>query len=160
MSLSCMAALSMDLRERILASYDRGEGTRDQIARRYKVSLGMVKKLIQQRRHSGDIAPRHHLSGRKPLILASHKKAMKELLARRPDMTLEELRDATGLSCTLPAIHYALAAIGLTYKKRRSAPASKTAPTSSKPAGNGAGSKAVSIRRGSSSSTKAAPRPT
>lgn len=157
---SRMAALSMDLRERILASYDRGEGTRDQIARRYSVSLGMVKKLIQQRRHAGDIAPRHHLSGRKPLILESHKKEMKELLARRPDMTLEELREATGLSCTLPAIHYALAAMGLTYKKRRSAPASKTAPTSSRPAGNGAGPKAASTRRGSSSSTKAGPRPT
>ena len=125
-----MAALSMDLRERILASYDRGEGTREQIASRYKVSLGMVKKLIQQRRHSGDIAPRHHLSGRKPLILESHKKAMKEHLGRKPDMTLEELRDATGLSCTLPAIHYALASMELTYKKRRSAPASKTAPIS------------------------------
>jgi transposase len=155
-----MAALSMDLRERILASYDRGEGTRDQIASRYKVSLGMVKKLIQQRRHSGDIAPRHHLSGRKPLILESHKKAMKELLARRPDMTLEELREATGLSCTLPAIHYALAAMGLTYKKRRSAPASRTAPTSSKPAGSGAGTKVVSIPQSLSSSTKAGRRPT
>ena len=53
-----MAALSMDLRERILASYDRGEGTRDQIASRYQVSLGMVKKLLQQRRHrGGDISP-------------------------------------------------------------------------------------------------------
>lgn len=127
---SDMAALSMDLRERILASYDRGEGTREQIASRYQVSLGMVKKLIQQRRHSGDIAPRHHLSGRKPLILESHKKAMKEHLAKKPDMTLEELRDATGLSCTLPAIHYALASMDLTYKKRRFAPASKTVPMS------------------------------
>ena len=155
-----MAALSMDLRERILASYDRGEGTRDQIASRYKVSLGMVKKLIQRRRHSGDIAARHHLSGRKPLILESHKKAMKELLARRPDMTLEELREATGLSCTLPAIHYALAAMGLTYKKRRSAPASRTAPTSSKPAGSGVCTKVVSIPQSLSSSTKAGRRPT
>lgn len=150
----------MDLRERILASYDRGEGTRDQLASRYKVSLGMVKKLIQQRRHTGDIAPRHYLSGRKPLILESHKKEMKDLLARKPDMTLEELRDATGLSCTLPAIHYALDSMGLTYKKRRSVPVSKTAPTSSRPAKNGAGNKAGSTRSTSSSSTKAGPKPT
>lgn len=107
----------MDLRERILASYDCGEGTREQIASRYSVSLGMVKKLIQQRRHTGDIAPGHHRSGRKPLILESHKKAMREHLKCKPDMTLGELRDAVGLSCTLPAIHYALAAMELTYKK-------------------------------------------
>ncbi len=142
-----MATLSLDLRERILASYDNGEGTRDVIARRYRVSLGMVKKLLQQRRHTGDIAPRHHLSGRKPLILASHKKTMRELLGRKPGLTLVELRDAAGLACTLPAIHHALAAMGLTYKKRRSEQANKTEPTSRRLAKNGIGSKAGSTRR-------------
>lgn len=92
--------------------------------------------------------------------IARYKKAMKEHLERKPDMTLEELRDATGLACTLPAIHYALASMELTYKKRRSAPASKTEPTSSRPARNGAGSNAGSTLRGLSSSTKAGPKPT
>ena len=155
-----MATLSLDLRERILASYDNGEGTRDVIARRYRVSLGMVKKLLQQRRHTGEIGPRHHRSGRKPLILAPHKKAMRELLGRKPDLTLAELRSAAGLSCTLPAIHYTLAAMGLTYKKRRSAPANGSAPTSSKPGGNGGGSSGGSTRPVSSSSTKAVRKPT
>lgn len=150
----------MDLRERILAAYDRGEGTRDQIASRFQVSLGSVKKLIQQRRHTGNIAPRHHLSGRKPIILESHKKAMEKQLASKPDMTLEELRDVVGLSCTLPAIHHALAAMGLTYKKRRSVLPSKTAPTSSRHARSGAGPKEASIPQSSSLSTKAAQKPT
>jgi len=155
-----MATLSLDLRERILASYDNGEGTRDEIARRFRVSLGMVKKLLQQRRHTGDIAPRHHLSGRKPLILASHKKTMRELLGRKPDLTLREIRSLAGLSCTLPAIHYALASMGLTYKKRRSAQANRTARTSAKPASNGAGSSPGSTRPALSSSTKAGRKPT
>ena len=47
---------SLDLRERILGTYDAGEGTREDVARRFRVSLGMVKKLLQQRRHTGDIA--------------------------------------------------------------------------------------------------------
>ena len=115
----------MDLRERILAAYDRGEGTREQVATRFSVSLGFVKKLIQQRRHTGEIGPRHHLSGRKPKILAAHRREMKKLLADKPDMTLEELRAALDLDCSLPAIHYALEDLGLTYKKRRSEPASK-----------------------------------
>ena len=51
-----MRTLSLDLRERILASYDQEEGTREEIAERYRVSLGMVKKLLQQRRHTGNIA--------------------------------------------------------------------------------------------------------
>ena len=49
-----MRTLSLDLRERILASYDNADGTRDQVATRYRVSLGMVKKLLQQRRRTGD----------------------------------------------------------------------------------------------------------
>jgi transposase len=65
-----MRTLSLDLRERILSSYDRQEGTREEIAHRYRVSLGMVKKLLQQRRHTGEIGARHHRSGRKPLILS------------------------------------------------------------------------------------------
>ena len=112
-----MRTVSLDLRERILASYDHEKGTREQVASRYHVSLGMVKKLLQQRRHTGDIAPRHHYSGRKPLILPLHHRQMRVLLKKKPDLTLRELRSALELPCTLPAIHYALVAVGLTYKK-------------------------------------------
>ena len=66
-----MRTLSLDLRERILASYDHEEGTREEIADRFRVSLGMVKKLLQQRRRTGHIGPRHHFSGRKPMIVDS-----------------------------------------------------------------------------------------
>lgn len=147
-----MATISIDLRERILASYDRDEGTREQVARRFCVSLGMVKKLLQQRRHTGDIAPRHHRSGRKPRILGSHRQAMGRFLRDKPDMTLEELRAALGLDCSLPAIHYALDKLGLTYKKRHSAPASRTARMSAARGGPGGAGRGGSTRRGSSSS--------
>ena len=58
--------ISLDLRQRILASYDQHEGTREEIAQRFRVSLGMVKKLLQQRRQSGDIACQYHRCGRRP----------------------------------------------------------------------------------------------
>ena len=155
-----MKTLSLDLRERILASYDSGEGTREEIADRYRVSLGMVKKLLQQRRHTGEIGHRHHHSGRKPKILATHHRRMRSLLGKKADLTLKELRAALELECSLPAIHYALAALGLTYKKRRSTPANKSGPTSRAPAGSGAGARAVSTPRGSSSLMSRARRPT
>lgn len=148
--------ISLDLRERILAAYDAGEGTREEVARRFRVSLGMVKKLLQQRRRLGDIRPQHHRSGSKPRIGPVHQEQMQRLLAKKPDLTLKELRAATGLSCTLPAIHYVLARLGLTYKKRRSGPASRTDPTSVGPGGSGDGSRPASIRRGWSSSTSRA----
>jgi len=124
-----MQTLSLDLRERILASYDQKEGTREEVGRRYRVSLGMVKKLLQQRRRTGEIGPRHRFSGRKPMILAAHRCQMRTLLHQKPDLTLKELRAGLGLGCSLPAIHYVLEKMGLTYKKRHSGPASKTVRT-------------------------------
>jgi transposase len=125
-----MATLSTDLRERILAAYDRGDGTRLQVAERYDVSLGMVKKLLQQRRHTGDIAPRHYRSGRNPKITEKHKRHLERLVGEHPDMTLDELRYAIGLACSLTAIHKALLKLGLSYKKRHSVPQNTSDRTS------------------------------
>jgi len=90
----------------------------------------MVKKLLQQRKRTGQIGARHAYSGRKALIVQAHEDQMRVLLAHKPDLTLKELRQALTLDCSLPAIHYVLSEMGLTYKKRRSALASKSARTS------------------------------
>ena len=59
-----MKELSLDLRERILAAYDAKEGTRVDIATRFRVSLGMVKKLISQLRRGDGIGSLRHRCGR------------------------------------------------------------------------------------------------
>lgn len=124
-----MKTLSIDIRERILASYDAKEGTREDVAKQYRVSLGMVKKLLQQRRRIGSIKPLHKNAGRKPMILHTHRQKIHKLLKKQPDMTLYELREALGLSCSLPAIHYVLVKMELTYKKRHFEQANKIART-------------------------------
>ena len=121
--------LSLDLRERILAAWDTGNLTRGQVARRFSVSEGMVKKLIQQRKRIGDIRPQHHKSGRHPKLLPKHRKQLRKLVEKQPDLTLEELRVELGVECTIQAIFYVLKDMGLTYKKRRSGPVSKSART-------------------------------
>lgn len=152
--------ISLDLRERILEAYDEGGATRDEVANRFRVSLGMVKKLLQQRRHIGDISARHHLAGRKPLVLAGHRQEMERLLKAKPDMTLKELRQETGLKCSLQAIHVVLAKMEMTLKKRLCVPANKTAPTSSVRAKGGKNGRTAWTRHGWSSSTNRAPRRT
>ncbi len=133
-----MRTLSLDLRQRILDTYDRKEGSRLEVAHRFRVSLGMVKKLLQQRKRTGDIAPRHRFCGRKPMIVATHRQQIRALLAKKNDLTLRELRQAMGLPCSLQAIHVVLGKMGLTYKKRHSEPVSKTGRTSPVHAGSGA----------------------
>jgi transposase len=138
--------ISLDLRQRILAAYDQKEGNREEVGRRFRVSLGMVKKLLQQRRHTGDLRPRHRNSGRRPTLVQSYQQRLRELLARKPDLTLEEMREALTVRCTLQAIHYVLERMGLTYKKRHFEPASRTGLTSGGPAGGGSANKRPSTR--------------
>ena len=66
-----MRALSLDRRKQMLAAYDHEEGTRDEIAGRYRLSPGKMEKLWQQRRRTGDFGPSHHRSGRKAIIVAT-----------------------------------------------------------------------------------------
>ena len=42
---------------------------------------------------------------------------MRALLDGKPDLTLNELREALGLECSLQAIHVVLGKMGLTYRK-------------------------------------------
>jgi transposase len=146
-----MKALSMDLRERILKVYEQEDCTREQVARRFAVSVGMVKKLLSRKRQGQEIGARYDRCGGKARIVESHRRALRSLLEQKPDMTLAQLRDALELDCTLPAIHYVLRGMGLTYKKRRSMPANKAVRTSSKDAPSGSAARAGSIPRGSSS---------
>ena len=124
-----MKTLSLDLRERIVAAYDAEQGTREEVARRFRVSLAMVKKLLAQRRRLGDVGALHHRAGRKPLFGDEHRRQLTELIGKKPDTTLAEMRDALQLRCTLPAIHYVLMRMGLTYKKRLSMRASRAVRT-------------------------------
>jgi transposase len=113
----------------------------------------MVKKLLQQRRRIGDLRAQHHRAGRKPKIQAAERLQLRQQLAAKPDLTLAELRTRTGLNCTLPAIHYVLVEMGLTFKKRRSGQLNRIVRTSSALGGSGTAAKARSTRPGWSSST-------
>lgn len=156
-----MKTLSLDLRERIVEAYDAEQGTREEIAGRFRVSLGMVKKLLQQRRMTNDLGHRHRYSGRKAKVLPEYRDKLAALVAAQPDLTLAEIREKLAMTCTIPAVHYALAALGLTYKKRRSMQPNRVGPMW-RPRGSSGGpkDKASSRPAGSSSSTNRPPRRT
>ena len=52
-----MHAYSTDLRQRVITACDAHDGTRQQIADRFCVSIHWVRKLLRQRRDTGSIAP-------------------------------------------------------------------------------------------------------
>src|SRR3954451_15389461 len=114
-----MKAYSTDLRQRVIAAYDAREGTQDQVAVRFSVSVSWVRKLLRQRRDTGSIAPRPHGGGRAPAFDGPGSARLREAVRADDDATLEELGRATGVGCSVPAVCRALKRLGITRKKSR-----------------------------------------
>ena len=62
------------MRERIVEAYD------EEVAKRFKVSLGLVKKLLAQRNKTGDLQPRYRYCWRKARLEPEHGKRLRKLL--------------------------------------------------------------------------------
>lgn len=124
-----MKAFSLDLRQRIVDAYDAKEGTREGIARRFGVSLGLVKKLIRQRRTTGSVSPRPR-PGRPAAFRGENLDALDRFVQAHPDATLEAIRVhfAGTVDCSIVAIHNALKRLGYRFKKSRYERVSRTGP--------------------------------
>jgi transposase len=122
-----MKTYSMDLRERVVAAYDRGEGDPEQLARRFCVGVAWIYRLLQRRRQTGSIAPKPHAGGQPPAFDEAAAERLRRANEDEPDATLAELRDATGARCSPAAVHRALRRLGITRKKSRSGRPSRTA---------------------------------
>ena len=120
------APYSQDLRDRVLAAYDRGMKTK-QIAEVFCVSKAWARRVKQRRREFGETSPRP-CGGRTHFKIDRGR--LDELVRAHPDATLKELRSMLGIDCAESAVCTALKKLGYSYKKRPSTRRSKTARTS------------------------------
>ena len=118
-------AYSQDLRDRVLAAYDRGMKTK-QIADVFEVSSSWARRVKQRRRESGERAPRPRGGA---TVIKIDLARLAELVRQRPDATTRELHGLLGADCCESAVGLALRRLGLSFKKRRYTQRSKTVPT-------------------------------
>jgi transposase len=126
-----MRAFSLDLRERVMAAYDAGEGRSRRLAKRFGVSDRWIRKLIQQRQATGSIAPKEYQRGPKRKLSDRARQRLLTLAADKPDLTLDQLRRRLQLRCSLVTIWRELKKAGFTFKRRPFKLASKRGTTSS-----------------------------
>ena len=111
---------SADLRERVLAAVDGGLPAMA-AAERFGVSLSYIYKALTRRRVSGETTARLQRN-QQEFKLAAHHEAIQAEVDRRPDATLEELRnwlvETHGVEASLGLMHNTLIRLGLTLKKR------------------------------------------
>lgn len=119
-------AYSLDLRQRVLALVDAAEMPRAAIAQLLGVSGRWMDKMIAQRRRLGHLAPLGHAGGAVAKLDAAGREELRAAWAARPDASLAELARALvavgAPAVSVPTVHRALAAMGLTRKKRRAVP--------------------------------------
>jgi transposase len=120
-------AYSMDLRERVLADLDAGLPAKDAAAK-YRVSAAWVRRLRQRRRETGETGPRAGRRGPRP-SWEGYADRLREAVRQAPDATLAELKARLGLAVALSTLWRAVAALGLTVKKKSPARPSRTGRT-------------------------------
>lgn len=154
-----MKTYSLDLRQRVVDAWDNKNGTQPELAQRFKVSLAWIKKVLRMRRTRGSIEPLKR-GGRRPAkFVGEDLERLRKLVEAKPDATLEELREQSGVNASIMAVFRALQRLGFGVKKSRYGQRNKIGQRSKSAARLGVKKSKRSIRIASFSSTKVAPRP-
>jgi transposase len=125
-----MITYSLDLRQRIISTVERGKQTKRDIAAFFDVHESFIYKLLRQQRELGHIEPLPHGGGAIAVIKEKHRTVLTDLVAETPDATLDELRTGlrkkTRLNAGISTLWRALDELNLTVKKKRSVPPKQT----------------------------------
>jgi transposase len=129
-----MDPYSIDLRQRIVDAHHKGEGSVRELAQRFVVTPNTVQNYLNLERETGSVAPRPHGRGPAPKLDAAGVQQVRTLLEEKNDRTLDELVDEvvvrTAVRVSRPTMWRAVARAGMTRKKKRYVPASRSGKTS------------------------------
>ena len=114
-----MKPYSKEFRGQVLAACDKGRSTRE-VATYFDVSESWVRRIKQERRELSKTAP--FLKRRRVPLWAAFADPIKDVIKRKPDLTLEELKRELGTDLSVPTLCIALQRLRLTVKKKCSSP--------------------------------------
>jgi transposase len=136
LSFGCMAAYSLDLRQKILGARERRLGSPLAIADVFGVSPPFVEKGLRQHRTTGDMAPKPHAGGQEPRLSVAAQAVIERLVRDHPDAALAELCAGVaaemGVQVSMPTMCHVLQRMGLPRNKSCSTPRSATRRGSSR----------------------------
>jgi transposase len=110
-----MQAYSPEFRRDVLSACDAGGGTRA-VALRFLVSESWVRRIKQERRELGKVAPTR--SRRRTPRWAAEADRIREAIAEKPDRTLRELKAHLQTGLSVQTLCRALRSLKLTLEKK------------------------------------------
>lgn len=123
-------AYSNDLRRKFLQAYDEGEGTLEELAEQFRVSLGWARKISARRFRTGEVEAPVWRHGPVSRVTPEVQEWIRKQIRAQPDTTLQELREqleeAKQVRLSMGRMWLALRQLGLPLKKKHSTHRSKT----------------------------------
>jgi len=117
-----MRPYGIDLRQRVLAAYRRGEGSVRELAELFELAPGTIQNWLTLERVTGSATPRPHGGGFPERITTERREILRRLVRAEPDATLPRLVElfaqATGYNVHPTTLSRALALLDETRKKR------------------------------------------
>lgn len=124
-----MKAYSLDLRQKIIDTYLEGQISQRQLAKRFRVALSFVEKLLKQYRETGSLAPQIRRQQTPTKLNQEQLKVLSSIVSAHNDATLEELRllleQQTGVLIGRSTLNRMLRLLNLTLKKKHYIPRKK-----------------------------------
>jgi transposase len=119
-----MAPYSLDLRKKIVSTYEAGNTSIRKVAKQFQVATRTVQQLLNQYRATGELSHKP-LGSKAQSPLEEHRDTILEIVTKYPDWTLwqycEEVADKTGVSVTTGSMCRFLQRHKITLKKRPTA---------------------------------------
>lgn len=126
--------LSMDLRKRVVAAYERGDGSYESVATTFSIGSATLKRLVARKRTTGSLEPDEPPKGFPPKLDESRIQQLAKLVEEQPDLTTQELTDELNkvidVVVSRSGVVRALKKLDITRKKKPSARPNKAGRTS------------------------------
>ena len=84
-----MKPYSLDMRQKIINTYEAGNTSIRKVAERFQVSKSTVQALLKRKKETGRLLP-SQAKGGKQSQLFGHEQQIEEMVAQYPDYTLAE----------------------------------------------------------------------
>ena len=111
-----MKTASAEIRALVVKAYISGIATRKQLADIFGYHIQSIGNWIREYTREGRIAP-HAKGHRKSVFTDQEKNRLVELSKSTTDITLKEIKELFGKSCSLAAIHKTVVKLGFVFKK-------------------------------------------
>jgi len=116
-----MKAYSLDLRQKIIDTYAEGGISQRQLAKRFRVALSFIEKLLKQYRETQSISPKVRTEQTPSKLNEEQLRVLSSIVSADNDATLNELRmlleEQTGVLIGRSTLDRMLRKLNLNLKK-------------------------------------------